>query len=172
MRPAIVIADRDAVWRQSLKRLLLGDGFEVIEAGDTSIILRTLRQRRDLALLIVNTSLDTTGNGVEVAQLLCQWNRAVPIIVLAPNSSEELAIAALKAGAVDYFKPPFSYEMLLASVRHCLANSVRPQALLEYKKTRSIEPVPSRVGVEDYPQMVGESRTMREIKSYMARVGR
>jgi DNA-binding NtrC family response regulator len=170
MRPAIVIADRDEAWRQTLKRLLLCDGFEVIEAVDTISILRALRQRRNLALLIVNTSLDTTGDGVELAQLLRQRDRTVSIIVLAPNSSEELAIAALKAGAVDYFKPPFSYEVLLASVRHCLADHVRPQTLKEYRKTGGLRRLPSCVGLEDNPRMVGESRTMREIKAYMARV--
>jgi DNA-binding NtrC family response regulator len=170
MRPAIVIADRDEGWRQSLKRLLLCDGFEVIEAVDTISIRRTLRQRRNLALLIINTSLDTTGNGVAVVQLLGERDRIVPIIVLAPNSSEELAIAALKAGAVDYFKPPFSYEVLLASVRHCLADFVRPQAPTAYRKASGLGRLPSHVGLEDNPRMVGESRTMREIKSYMARV--
>jgi len=46
----------------------------------------------------------------------------LPVILLATNSSEELAITALRAGIADYLKPSFSDEDLLASVRCCLSD--------------------------------------------------
>ena len=55
------------------------------------------------------------------------WNETFPIILLATQSSEELVIAALRAGVNDYFKYPFSTEELLVSIQHSLLK-VYPQS--------------------------------------------
>src|SRR5262249_44391241 len=103
-----------------LYSFLLNHGFEVLASSDIIGLLRTLRQQRNLDLLIVSTGLDVANDGLDVVQLLHQWDRKPPVILIAANSSEDLAIAALKAGVADYFKQPFSFTALLASVHRCL----------------------------------------------------
>ena len=59
---AILLAERDETLRRRLHALLLSRGFEVIESGDATSILRALRQKRQLDLFITNTSLATVGD--------------------------------------------------------------------------------------------------------------
>src|SRR5207253_3226921 len=96
-RPTILLAERDDAQRHQLQSLLLHQGFEVIESPDSNGVFRALRQKRTPDLLIVNVSLDAASDGLAVAQLLRQRNRKLPIILVATNSSEDLAIAALRA---------------------------------------------------------------------------
>ncbi|HYV31184.1 MAG TPA: response regulator, partial [Candidatus Binatia bacterium] len=105
----ILIADRDEVRRRGLKELLLRDGFAVIESSEKTDLLCSFRQQSSCDLLIINSSLEAAGDGVEVVEQIRLWDRRVPLILLAMHSSEELAIAALRAGVTDYFKQPFSW---------------------------------------------------------------
>src|SRR5262245_15967193 len=119
-KPVILLAERDEHLRQCLHSFLLNHGFEVLTSSSMTGLLRTLRQRRNLDLLIVSTVIETSGDGSDVVLHLHQWHRKPPVILLAVHSCEELAIAALKAGVADYFKYPFSLIALLASVQRCL----------------------------------------------------
>src|SRR5919106_1309463 len=101
-KPIILLAERDTIQRQNLKNLLFCKGCEVIEVLDSIGILRRLRQKQDLDLLIVNASLDAVGDGLEVARQLRRGNSTLPVILIATQSSEDLAIGALKAGVADY----------------------------------------------------------------------
>ena len=117
----IFLVERNDEQRRQVQLLILRQGFEVIASPDASGVFRALRQKRNPDLLIANTSLDTASDGWEMAQLLRQENKGLRVILLATNSSEDLAIAALRAGIVDYFKQPFSCEDLLTSVHRCLS---------------------------------------------------
>ena len=93
-------------------------------------VLSTLRRQPPFSLLITNASFDSQADGLKIVRQLRQGNPAIAVILLANQSSEDLAIAALKARVNDYFKVPFSYAELLASVRRCLDESVPPSASL------------------------------------------
>src|SRR6267142_4012782 len=108
-KPAVLLAEHDEALRQRLESLLLSHGFEVLTSSDVTGLLRTLRQQQNLDLLIISTGLDVASDGLGVVQLLREWNRKPPVILIATNSSEDLAIAALKAGVADYFKQPVSF---------------------------------------------------------------
>ena len=158
-KPAILLAERDDVQRHQLQSLLLRQGFEVIESPDANGVFHAVRQKRNPDLLIINASLDAAGNGLEVVQLLHRGNSKLPVILIATNSSEDLAIAALRAGIADYFKPPFSWEDLLTSVHRCLANGCSRE-LLSISETTASGLTP----------MIGESLQMQEIKAYLCKV--
>ncbi len=165
--PVILIVERDDTQRRNLQNLLLCDGFQVIEASDTAEIFRSFHQTRHLALLIVTASLDASDDGLKIVQQFRQWDRTLPVIVIARHSSEELAIAALKAGVADYFRPPFSSADLLESVRRCIANHLpaRPSG-------HSAAPIRSagRTPESGVMHVIGEGPAMQEIKASMARV--
>jgi DNA-binding NtrC family response regulator len=164
---AILLAEHNEALRRPLQSFLLDHGFTVSEARDLAGILRTLRQRRKLDLLIVNASLETTGDGLKAARLFCQGERRLPVIVIATESSEDLAIAALRAGVTDYFKHPFSYEELLASIHRCLA---------DFRPWEEAGPLPAFVGSVKFTNgfglfpLIGESPRMQEIKAYLLKV--
>ena len=169
-KPVILLAEADVNLRKRLQGLLLNQKFAVIEAGDQTGILRTLRRKQNIDLLIVNASLSSSCDGLEAAQLVRRWNPRLPVIILATHSSEELAITALRAGVKDYFKQPFACEEVLAAVRRCLADCLPQKSAPPDAATVSPAPLVSDAGSRDGPQMLGESQPMQEIKAYTARV--
>jgi DNA-binding NtrC family response regulator len=82
------------------------------------------------------------------------------VILLTSQSSEERAVAALRLGALDYFKPPFSLEAIAASVARGVAES---------KATTG--GAPPQGEDREGPRLLGTSDRIREINSYIARVG-
>ena len=157
-KPAVLLAEHDEALRQRLQAFLLSHGFEVLTSSDITGLLRTLRQPQNLDLLVVSTGLDVASDGSGVVQLLHEWNSKPPVILIAANSSEDLAIAALKAGVTDYFKQPFSFIALLASVQRCLLT----------KLPGELKTAPA--GGSDGYEMIGGSPAMQEIKTYLLKV--
>jgi DNA-binding NtrC family response regulator len=157
-KPVILLAERDEALRQRLHSFLLNHGFEVLTSSDMTGLLRTLRQQQNLDLLIVSTGIEVNGDGSDVVQLLRQWNRKPPVILLAVNSCEDLAITALKAGVADYFKHPFSFIALLASVQRYF--------FTEAPGERQAFPAKGENGHE----MIGGSSSMQEIKTHLLKV--
>ncbi len=61
-KPVILLAEADENLRKRLQGLLLEQKFSVIEAGDQTGILRTLRRKQNIDLLIVNASLSRSSD--------------------------------------------------------------------------------------------------------------
>jgi len=158
-KPVIVLVEHDDVQRNQLHSLLLRQAFEVITLPDANGIFRLFRQKQEPDLLIINPSLNATIDGLEVIRLLRQRNRDLPVLLLAPNGSEELAIAALRLGITDYLKPPFSCEELLTSVHRCLADRGAQETLGD--------PEPTASGLT---HLIGESSQMQHIKGSLSKL--
>jgi len=155
-RSVILIAEADDTLRRSLEEVLVRRGFGVIDSSDKPGILRTF-PNPTIDLIILGSLEDSTWDGLEVAQQIRRLDRKVPIILIAAKPSEELAIAALRAGINDYFKRPLSFEKLLSSVNRCLSPFLPWSPQQDTKKRR-----PS---IFDNDRMVGESRMLREIRT-------
>ena len=59
---------------------------------------------------------------VILGEQIRQANRGDPLIPIAASGSEELAIAALRAGFNDYFKYPYDPEELVEAVKRSLSH--------------------------------------------------
>lgn len=68
-------------------------------------------------LVIIGSSHEHDRDGMKFAAQIRQHNRRIPIILLSRQSSEVRILAALRAGVTDYFKVPFSYDEILASIK-------------------------------------------------------
>ncbi|MGU3423134.1 response regulator, partial [Methylobacterium sp. D54C] len=64
-------------------------------------------------------------DGVGLLHRLRQRGSLPPVIVMTGHADVALAVAAMKAGAVDFIEKPFDDEVLLASIRSALARSDR-----------------------------------------------
>jgi DNA-binding NtrC family response regulator len=160
-KPAILLAVSNEAIRQSARGVLLCHGCEVIESSGDSCDLRCLRNGRP-DLVIIEPTPDAPGREVEAARKIRQVDREVSLILITGNSSEELAIAALRAGVNDYFKYPFKPEELAAALRRCLPQSFSREVLAGQGATAP-HPV-------DSPWMIGESQAIREIRAYIGRL--
>ena len=114
----ILVADDEQAVRDSLKRSLRFNGYEVLLAEDGEEALVVIREQQpDLTILdILMPKLD----GIEVCRALREAGDHTPVLMLTARESVSDRVAGLDAGADDYLPKPFALEELLARVRSLL----------------------------------------------------
>lgn len=118
MQVHILVADDDTAVRESLRRSLAFNGYEVSVAEDGAATLAALdTERPDLILLDVNMP---RVDGLEVCRRLRATGNDVPILMLTARVEVGDRVLGLDAGADDYLPKPFALEELLARVRALL----------------------------------------------------
>ncbi|SFT23485.1 response regulator FixJ [Methylobacterium sp. yr668] len=116
------IVDDDLAVRQALAFLLATDGLTVRVHDSATAFLAAEPER----VRCVVTDVRMPGiDGVELLHRLRQRGSLPPVIVMTGHADVALAVAAMKAGAVDFIEKPFDDEVLLASIRSALARSDR-----------------------------------------------
>ncbi|HEX6487769.1 MAG TPA: response regulator transcription factor [Candidatus Dormibacteraeota bacterium] len=130
----LVVEDDEAI-RDVVKYNLVAAGYEVMEASDGAIALRTARTGRpDLVIL----DLMLPGmSGLEVCRSL-RRDSVVPIIMLTARDSETDRVVGLELGADDYITKPFSMRELLARVGAVLRRSTGAAAPTEVPERQQI----------------------------------
>ena len=114
----ILVVDDDKAVRDSLRRSLAFNGYQVELAEDGQAALdRMVDSRPDaLVLDVMMPRLD----GLEVCRRLLSAGDALPILVLTARDAVSDRVAGLDAGADDYLPKPFALEELLARLRALL----------------------------------------------------
>lgn len=114
----ILVVDDEHAVRESLRRSLAFNGFDVILAGDGEEACESVR-RENPELVILDITMPKM-DGFEVCRTLRGegWDR--PILILSARAGVSDRVAGLDAGADDYLPKPFALEELLARVRALL----------------------------------------------------
>jgi two-component system response regulator MprA len=114
----ILVADDDTAVRDSLRRSLSFNGYDVSAAEDGEAALAAVDAGApDLILLDVNMP---RVDGLEVCRRLRAAGYDVPILMLTARVEVGDRVMGLDAGADDYLPKPFALEELLARVRALL----------------------------------------------------
>jgi DNA-binding NtrC family response regulator len=114
----LFIIEDDPGVAEVVKLLLSREGYFVESAGTVKEGLRRLAAG-DFDLVITDLKLPD-GTGLDAMRLIHGKDRTLPIIMMTSYSSLESAIAALRAGAVDYIIKPFDNDELLHAVERAL----------------------------------------------------
>ena len=124
----LLVVDDDPDVRDSLRRSLEFEGYEVTTAADGAEALRSLRGV-DLAILdLMMPNVD----GSEACRRLRAAGERLPVLMLTARDALGDRVTGLDAGADDYLVKPFALEELLARVRALLKQNRRktiPQLL-------------------------------------------
>jgi two-component system, OmpR family, response regulator MprA len=114
----ILVVDDDRAVRESLRRSLEFNGYQVELAGDGARALEmVVADRPDAMILdVMMPRLD----GLEVARRLRSTGDDLPILVLTARDTVSDRVSGLDAGADDYLPKPFALEELLARLRALL----------------------------------------------------
>jgi len=121
----ILVVDDDRAVRESLRRSLQFNGYQVELAGDGQEALATVEAQRPDAMVldVMMPRLD----GLEVCRRLRSTGDDLPILVLTARDAVSDRVAGLDAGADDYLPKPFALEELLARLRALLRRvSIEP----------------------------------------------
>ncbi|HUR76079.1 MAG TPA: response regulator transcription factor [Sporichthya sp.] len=120
----ILVVDDDRSVRESLRRSLTFNGYDVDLAADGEEALGQVATARPDAL-VLDVMMPRMG-GLEACRQLRATGDDVPILVLTARDSVEDRVAGLDAGADDYLPKPFALEELLARLRALLRRSSNP----------------------------------------------
>lgn len=127
-----LVDDDDAV-RRSAGFMLKTSGFEVriYESGS-----ELMKSARDLSPGCILLDIRMPGmDGLEVQQALRDQGITLPVIIMTGHGDINLAVRAMKAGAVDFIEKPFEKTVLL----HAISEGLSRLDQSERSRTRADE---------------------------------
>ncbi|MGH3103628.1 MAG: response regulator transcription factor [Gaiellaceae bacterium] len=116
----ILVVDDDAAVRESLRRALQLEGYDVELARDGAEALSRLESDGVEPDAVVLDVLMPHVDGLEVCRRLRSGGNRLPVLMLTARDEVADRVAGLDAGADDYVVKPFALEELLARVRALL----------------------------------------------------
>ncbi len=130
----ILVVDDERAVRESLRRALELEGYEIELAGDGQEALLRLAANGDIQPDAVILDVLMPGvDGLEVCRRIRRAGNGVPVLMLTARDAVENRVAGLDAGADDYVTKPFALEELLARVRALLRRaSDTPSEILRF----------------------------------------
>lgn len=153
MVKSVLIVDDDPTQRRLLQAVIEKQGYraETAESGEAALD-RVASSGIDVMLLdLIMPGMD----GMETLEALKRKQPDLPVIVLTASGGIETVVAAMRAGAVDFFVKPASPERITVSIR----NALRVQNLSgEVKRlSRKAE------GTLGFSDMIAGAPTMRQV---------
>ena len=111
----VLIVDDEPSIRISLRTILTGLGFAVVEAarGEEAV---SLARTAHFDIVLLDINMPGLG-GIEVCRLMRKNAPLLPIVMLTVQGSEDRKVEALDAGADDYITKPFQLRELIARIR-------------------------------------------------------
>ncbi|WP_300679760.1 response regulator transcription factor [Nocardioides sp.] len=118
----VLVVDDDKAVRESLRRSLEFNGYDVVLAEDGAEALAVIGAAK--ADVVVMDVMMPRLNGLEATRALRAAGNDVPIIVLTALDAVGDRVDGLDAGADDYLTKPFALPELLARLRALLRRAV------------------------------------------------
>jgi two-component system, OmpR family, response regulator MprA len=115
----ILVVDDERAVRDSLRRALELQGYEVALAADGAEALAQLEDNGQVDAVLLDILMPGI-DGLEVCRRIRSTGSEVPVLMLTARDAVGDRVAGLDAGADDYVVKPFALEELLARVRALL----------------------------------------------------
>ena len=120
--PTVFVIDDDKAVRHFLRGLIASVNLRVEAFTSAQEFLAAYRSSSPGCLLL---DIRMPGmSGLELQQELSVRGIDLPVIVLTGHGNVQVAVHAMKAGAVDFIEKPFNNELLLDRVQKAVAKSV------------------------------------------------
>ncbi len=120
--PTVFVIDDDKAVRHFLRGLIASVNLRVEAFASAQEFLAAYRSSLPGCLLL---DIRMPGmSGLELQQELSVRGIDLPVIVLTGHGNVQVAVHAMKAGAVDFIEKPFNNELLLDRVQKAVAKSV------------------------------------------------
>jgi FixJ family two-component response regulator len=120
--PTVYVIDDDEAVRRFLRGLIASVDLRVQTYASAQEFLNAY-QHESPGCLVLDIRMPGMS-GLELQQELNARGIDLPIIVLTGHGSVQVAVHAMKAGAIDFIEKPFNNELLLDRVQKAVAKSV------------------------------------------------
>ena len=124
-RPRVLVVDDDRAVRESLRRSLEFNGYDVSLAADGAEALAGLSAGASPDVVVMDVMMPRL-DGIETTKALRKAGHDVPILVLTARDAVGDRVEGLDAGADDYLTKPFALQELLARLRALLRRITSP----------------------------------------------
>jgi two-component system response regulator MprA len=122
----VLVVDDDKAVRESLRRSLEFNGYDVSVAADGAEALAGLSGGAAAPDVVVMDVMMPRLDGIETTRALRAAGNDVPILVLTARDAVGDRVEGLDAGADDYLTKPFALQELLARLRALLRRATVP----------------------------------------------
>jgi two-component system response regulator FixJ len=139
----VYVLDDDAAVCRSLERLLSSASFEPVTFQRPDEFL-SKAAKFNKGCVLLDLRLPGT-NGIEVMEALQGIRNDLPVIVMTAQGDIQVAVRAMKAGAIDFLEKPYSEEALLGAIEAAFASggaSVRAEEIAD--ATRRVDTLSPR----------------------------
>jgi len=130
--PIVYIVDDDESVRLGLGALLVAKGYAALAFPSAEAFLAALPER-PTGCALVDIRMPRMS-GLELQSELKRRGVRLPIVIVTGHGDVPVAVAALKAGAVDFLEKPFDGEALLAAIAEALRIGALPQVELPFER--------------------------------------
>jgi two-component system response regulator MprA len=137
----IMVVDDERAVRESLRRALELEGYEVELAADGLEAIERLGSNGQPDAVVLDVAMPGM-DGLEVCRHIRRTGNTLPVLMLTARDAVGDRVAGLDAGADDYVVKPFALEELLARVRALLRRAT--PAADEVLRFADLELSPSR----------------------------
>jgi two-component system response regulator FixJ len=121
MSGRIHIVDDDEPVRESLAYLCLTSGLQAVTYSSPLELLGAAQTLKD-GCIVTDVRMPEM-DGLTLVAKLRERGVHLPIVVITGHGDVAMAVAAMKAGAVDFLEKPFDDEIFLGTVRDAMARS-------------------------------------------------
>jgi EAL domain-containing protein (putative c-di-GMP-specific phosphodiesterase class I)/FixJ family two-component response regulator len=112
--PRILFVDDDAAIRRAATRVLVAEGFDVVQASDGHEALLAL-DRGEFDVIVSDVAMPNMS-GLELLRAIRQRDLELPVILVSGDPSAKATIEATKFGALQYLPKPVDNERLALAV--------------------------------------------------------
>lgn len=123
----ILLLEDDYLLSETLKSLLMGEGYEVVHADDGEEVLSySYENSFDLYLFDINVPL---LNGLDLLKLLRESGDTTPAFFISAYKDIQTITKAFDSACDDYIKKPFEFDELLVRIK---AHILKKNPVLSY----------------------------------------
>jgi DNA-binding response OmpR family regulator len=128
MRPAtVLLADDDDAFRQTLHKVLVGEGYDVIDVSDGASALELLAEaadgQRDEPDAVILDVMMPGCSGLGILTVMRRFARRPPTLLMTAFSDPSVDVIARRLGAHRVFHKPIDLDAVLAELVRAIVPS-------------------------------------------------
>lgn len=139
LEPKVLVVEDDALFRQSVTRLLIDRGYQVDATSDVGAALEVIEQHPPDVVLLDLQLPDRSGHAL--LRVLQRRSTSPPVVVLSGTGTMEDVIEVLRRDVVDYLVKPVPPDQLCRALDKALTE---PEAAAEAPEEGDMNVVISR----------------------------
>src|SRR5438270_8009313 len=141
MAARILIVDDEENIRETMQMALAAACYDAVTAADGAAALEKFGTGSDWDLVLLDQRMPGM-EGLEVLRRMRERDPAVRVIMVTAYGTIDLAVDAMKSGAVDFLRKPFTPDVLRGAVKAALDHPRQPVKEDDLTLTRLLPPDP------------------------------